>query len=299
MRLQDSVVVLTGATGGMGQAMVAALCQAGARVLLVGRQAPALRALERDFGAQVTSVQADLRLPEDRARVVAAARQLPGFNLLVNAAGVNHFGLFESMDDAAIADLVDINLTANLQLTRALLPLLKTAPQGCVVNIGSTFGSIGYAGFSTYCASKFALRGFSQALRRELADTRVGVLYLAPRATNTEMNSAQVNAMNSALQVAMDSPERVAAHLVRALERDLREVHLGWPERLFVRLNSLLPSLLDKALRRQLPTIQHYASPASSGAGHPAAGAPGAGRPAASAPVTGEHISSTTLEQRP
>lgn len=259
MRLQGSVVVLTGATGGMGQAMVAALCQAGARVLLVGRQAEALHSLEQAFGAQVTGLQADLRLAQDRASVVAAARQMPGFNLLVNAAGINHFGLFESMDDAAIADLIEINLTANLQLTRALLPLLKAAPQACVVNIGSTFGSIGYAGFSAYCASKFALRGFSQALRRELADTRVGVLYLAPRATDTEMNNAQVNAMNSALQVATDRPERVAAQLIKALERDLREVHLGWPERLFVRLNSLLPSLLDKALRRQLPTIQHFA----------------------------------------
>lgn len=265
MRLQDSVVVLTGATGGMGQAMVAALCQSGARILLVGRQSGPLQALEQRFGVQVTSLQADLRLAEDRARVVSAARQMSGFNLLVNAAGVNHFGLFESMNDDAIADLIDINLTANLQLTRALLPLLKAAPQACVVNIGSTFGSIGYAGFSAYCASKFALRGFSQALRRELADTRVGVLYLAPRATDTEMNSAQVHAMNSALQVAMDRPERVAAQLIKALEKDLREVHLGWPEQLFVRLNNLLPSLLDKALRRQLPTIQHFATAPVSG----------------------------------
>ncbi len=288
MRLQDSVVVLTGATGGMGQAMVAALCQAGARILLVGRQGTALKGLQRDFGAQVTCVQADLRRPEDRARVVAAARQLPGFNLLINAAGVNHFGLFESMDDAAIADLIDINLIANMQLTRALLPQLKAAQQACVVNIGSTFGSIGYAGFSAYCASKFALRGFSEALRRELADTRVGVLYMAPRATDTEMNSAQVNAMNSALQVATDSPDRVAEQLVSALQRDLREVHLGWPERLFVRLNGLLPSLLDKALRRQLPTIQHFAEPST------LQGIPVAGKPAAAAPVPHTH-----LEQRP
>jgi short-subunit dehydrogenase len=268
--------------------MVAALCQAGARVLLVGRQAGALSALESRYGPQIACVQADLRHPEDRARVVAAARQLPGFNLLINAAGVNHFGLFESMDDTAIADLIDINLTANLQLTRALLPLLKTAPQACVVNIGSTFGAIGYAGFSTYCASKFALRGFSQALRRELADTRVGVLYLAPRATRTEMNSAQVQAMNSELKVAMDSPAWVAAHLIKALERDLREVHLGWPERLFVRLNSLLPSLLDKALRGQLTTIQHFAKPCAA-----------AGAPVAGAPFTGNPLPTSPLEQKP
>ena len=128
MHLQDSVVVLTGATGGMGRAMVAALCRAGARVLVVGRQATALKGLERDFGPQVTAVQADLRLAVDRARVASAIRQLPGFNLLINAAGVNHFGLFESMNDAQIAELIDINLTANLQLTRCLLPQLKEAP---------------------------------------------------------------------------------------------------------------------------------------------------------------------------
>jgi short-subunit dehydrogenase len=58
-----------------------------------------------------------------------------------------------------------------------------------VVNVGSTYGSIGYPGYASYCATKFALRGFSEALRRELADTRVGVLYVAPRATRTSMNS--------------------------------------------------------------------------------------------------------------
>lgn len=261
MRLQASSVVLTGATGGMGQAIVDALCAAGARVLVVGRQLGMLDEIQQRHPGQVESLHADLRRAEDRAGIVAAARRLTGFNVLINAAGVNHFGLFESMDDAGIADLIDTNLTATLQLTRSLLPLLKAAPQGCVVNIGSTLGSIGYPGFSTYCASKFALRGFSEALRRELADTRVGVLYLAPRATRTEMNSARVEAMNRVLQVAMDSPELVAVELVRALDRDLREVHLGWPERLLVRLNGLLPRLLDGALRRRLPTIQRFARP--------------------------------------
>jgi short-subunit dehydrogenase len=261
MRLQASSSVLTGATGGLGRAMVDALCAAGVRVLVVGRQQDMLREIRERHPGQVESLHADLRRAEDRAGVVAAARRLPGFNLLINAAGINHFGLFEAMDDARIADLIDTNLTATLQLTRSLLPLLKAADQSCVVNVGSTFGSIGYPGFSTYCASKFALRGFSEALRRELADTRVGVLHLAPRATRTEMNSARVEAMNRVLQVSMDSPERVAAALVRALDRDLREVHLGWPERLLVRLNGLLPRLLDSALRRQLPTIQHFARP--------------------------------------
>lgn len=261
MQLSASQVILTGATGGLGQAMVAALCAQGARVLVVGRQDQALQALVERFPQQVSCLQADLCQSADRAEVVSRARQFKGFNLLINAAGINHFGLFEQMPEAQIETVLQTNLTATLQLTHALLPLLRTQPRACVVNIGSTFGSIGYPGFSVYCASKFALRGFSEALRRELADTRVGVLYLAPRATRTTMNTAAVQAMNARLQVSMDSPEWVAERLVKALANDLREVHLGFPERLLVRLNGLLPDLLDRVLKRQLPTIREYAQP--------------------------------------
>ena len=263
MQLSASRVLLTGATGGMGRAIVAALCAQGAQVLVVGRQDQALQALVERNPGLVSCLQADLRHPADRANVLRHAQQMGGINLLINAAGINHFGLFENMQEQGIDDLITTNLSATLQLTHAMLPLLRSQPQSCVVNIGSTFGSIGYPGFSVYCATKFALRGFSEALRRELADTNVGVLYIAPRATRTEMNNAAVEAMNAELQVSMDSPELVAERLVQALDADLREVHLGFPERLFVRLNGLLPRLVDKALRRQLPTIRHYASPAA------------------------------------
>ena len=263
MQLSASRVLLTGATGGMGRAIVAALCAQGAQVLVVGRQDQALQALVERNPGLVSCLQADLRHPADRANVLRHAQQMGGINLLINAAGINHFGLFENMQEQGIDDLITTNLSATLQLTHAMLPLLRSQPQSCVVNIGSTFGSIGYPGFSVYCATKFALRGFSEALRRELADTNVGVLYIAPRATRTEMNNAAVEAMNAELQVSMDSPELVAERLVQALDADLREVHLGFPERLFVRLNGLLPRLVDKALRRQLPTIRHYASPSA------------------------------------
>lgn len=263
MQLSASRVLLTGATGGMGRAIVAALCAQGAQVLVVGRQDQALQALVERNPGLVSCLQADLRHPADRANVLRHAQQMGGINLLINAAGINHFGLFENMQEQGIDDLITTNLSATLQLTHAMLPLLRSQPQSCVVNIGSTFGSIGYPGFSVYCATKFALRGFSEALRRELADTNVGVLYIAPRATRTEMNNAAVEAMNAELQVSMDSPELVAERLVQALDADLREVHLGFPEWLFVRLNGLLPRLVDKALRRQLPTIRHYASPSA------------------------------------
>src|SRR5690606_27540556 len=100
----------------------------------------------------------------------------------------------------------------------------------------------------------------AEAFRRELADTHVGVLYLAPRATKTAMNRAAVEEMNAALGVRMDSPQTVAAGLMKPLEENLSEVHLGFPERLFIRVNGQLPQLISRSLRRQLSTIRHFAT---------------------------------------
>lgn len=259
MKLNECRAVITGASGGIGQALVAALLEEGAQLLLVGRQTDTLQMLANAHTSKVQVVQADIRERSGREAVVAAAQRFGGINTLINAAGINHFGLLEQHDETAIADLIGLNVTATLQLTHRLLPMLRQQGRALVVNLGSTFGSIGYPGFSAYCASKFALRGFSEALRRELADTQVKVLYFAPRATQTSMNAANVVAMNDELNVAMDDPHSVALQLLAAIRREEEERYLGWPEKLFVRLNSLLPRVVDQALRKQLPIIQRFA----------------------------------------
>lgn len=258
MQLNHCQALVTGATGGIGQALVDALCQGGARVLAVGRDEIALGALAARHPGQVETVAADLASRDGRARVREAGEAF-GANLLLNAAGLNRFGLLETQDEDAIERLIALNVTATLQLTHLLLPLLGRAPEAMIVNVGSTFGALGYPGFAPYCASKFALRGFSEALRRELADTRVKVLYVAPRATRTDMNGRAVNDLNRQLGVAMDAPQAVAAAIVRAIGAGREELHLGWPERLFVRLNGLLPRLVDRALRKQLPVVKRFA----------------------------------------
>lgn len=259
MKLIECRAVITGASGGIGQALVSTLLAEGAQLLLVGRQPEALQALTQTQSGKVQVVQADIRERSGREAVADAVQRFGGINTLINAAGVNHFGLLEQHDETAIADLIGLNVTATLQLTHRLLPMLRQQGRALVVNLGSTFGSIGYPGFSAYCASKFALRGFSEALRRELADTQVKVLYFAPRATQTSMNAANVVAMNDELNVAMDDPHSVALQLLAAIRREQEERYLGWPEKLFVRLNSLLPRMVDHALRKQLPIIQRFA----------------------------------------
>jgi len=259
MHLPDARLLLTGASGGIGQLLVERLCAGGARLLLVGRDSIALESLARRYPGQISLVVADLTQRSGRQLVLEAARRFGGLNGVINAAGVNQFSLLEQQDEDAIARLIGINVTATLQLTHLLLPLLHQQPQALLVNLGSTFGSIGYPGFTAYCASKFALRGFSEALRRELADSQIKVLYIAPRATRTAMNSADVVAMNDELKVEMDDPQEVARQIVHAITAEREEFYLGWPEKLFVRLNGVLPRLVDQALRKQLPVIKRFA----------------------------------------
>jgi short-subunit dehydrogenase len=142
-------------------------------------------------------------------------------------------------------------------LTRALLPHLLAQPRAQVVCVGSALGRIGLPGFSAYSASKFGLRGFAEALRRELADSSVRVQYLGPRSTRTAFNDAGVEAYNRATGTAMDTPERVARALVELLRSERPERFLGYPETLAVRLNGLVGPWLDGAFarhRRSLPT---------------------------------------------
>lgn len=259
MQPTDCRALLTGASGGIGLALAQSLASAGAHLLLVGRRLEPLQPLLQRYPDQIQLVQADIASRTGRDTMVAAAQNFGGPNCLINAAGVNRFALLDQQDEQQLAELIGLNVTATLQLTQRLLPLLRAQRRALVINLGSTFGAIGYPGFAAYCASKFALRGFSEALRRELADTNVRVLYFAPRATRTAMNAPSVVAMNDELGVAMDDPEKVAAELLQAIRLEQEERHLGWPERLFVRLNGLLPRVVDQALRKQLPIIQRFA----------------------------------------
>ncbi|MCP1419184.1 short-subunit dehydrogenase [Pseudomonas laurylsulfativorans] len=256
MRLSEARVVLTGASGGIGLAIATELCASGARVLAVARHREPLVPLLELYPRNLCWVRADLTLVTDRRQVLAQAESIGGINLLINAAGVNHFAMLEQLDDSEINSMLAVNISAPMCLTKLMLPLLKQADSAMVVNVGSTYGSIGYPGYTSYCASKFALRGFSEALRRELADTRVSVLYVAPRATRTSMNSPAAQALNDALKANVDDPQTVAAAVIHAIAGDRRDLYLGWPERFFVRLNSLLPHLVDRGLRKQLPLIR-------------------------------------------
>jgi short-subunit dehydrogenase len=244
--------VLTGATGGIGRAIAERLAPLCDVLLLVARRVDAA-------GPGCRPVPADLATSAGRDAVARAAAAVPGgIDLLINNAGTSEFAWLEDHTDEMLERILRVNALAPMQLTRALLPQLAAQPAAHIVNVGSIFGYLGYPGHAAYCASKFALRGFSEALRRELAGGPVRVTYFAPRSTRTAMTGAAERAMNEELGVAMDAPEAVAAALLDTLRRPARERLLGMPEGLFARLNQVAPGLVDGALRRQLPVIRRH-----------------------------------------
>jgi short-subunit dehydrogenase len=262
MNLAHARVMLTGATGGIGSAIARELGRAGADLILTDLDRITLDAEGAALaqqGIQSLLAPANLARAEDRSSLVEIAESR-SCNVLINVAGVNPFGLLDDQTRRQIESTFQINTIVPILLCQALLPILRQNEASHIVNLGSSFGSIGYPGFAVYSASKFALRGFSEALRRELADTSVKVHYVAPRATETRLATDRIRAMNRELKVGMDTPEAVARIVASVLGAEQRDYYLGWPERLFSKVNGLMPGLVDRVVARQLPIIRRYAS---------------------------------------
>ncbi|WP_043765003.1 SDR family oxidoreductase [Algiphilus aromaticivorans] len=267
MKLEGSNILLTGATGGIGRELATQLAERGANLLLSARDTEALHSLAEELGALgalATVMPADLSSPDAGTRLGADCLGHRTPDAVIHCAGAMQFGEFETSSPEAIATLWQINTLAVLQLTRALLPAMHVRGSGRFVFVGSVFGSLAFPMYALYSASKFALRGFSEALRRELDGSGIGVTYVAPRYTETALNQGGPERAAAALKIARDTPTAVARKIVAALERDRDRYSLGWAERFFMKLNALLPWLVDRALRgqtRQLRAVVRDALP--------------------------------------
>jgi short-subunit dehydrogenase len=261
--LRGRCVVLTGAAGGIGAALTAELVEAGAQVLAIGRDGARLHALAQRFGVgAVVPLRADVADAGDRARIVAQA-QAHEASVLVLAHAQSGFGVFADSDAEALRAQLETNLVAPTLLTHALLPQLRAQAAkhpAAVVALGSTFGALAFPGFAAYSASKHGLRGLIEALRREHADTALRFQYFAPRATRTAFNSPAVDALNAALRTGYDSPETVARALCAAIVSGAARTQMGRAESVFVRLNALLPRLIDRNLAAQWPLVRQWAA---------------------------------------
>ena len=241
MLFKDKHVVITGGAGGIGNLLTRAFTEQGALVTIVDR----VDTIEPS--ENVILSQGDLSDLEGIRKVadVLASQQV---DILVNLAGLQYFGLFEEQSPEHMMLLYTVNLIAPAILARAVLPSMKARGQGQIVNIGSTFGSINFAHFVTYSSSKAGLKGLSEALRREVKDSGIDVTHISPRAVKTPLNSDKVMQLAKIVKMNMDAPEYVVAKIIQAISKKKKDVYIGFPESLFVRINAILPRVVDVAL---------------------------------------------------
>ncbi|WP_104525882.1 SDR family NAD(P)-dependent oxidoreductase [Blastococcus atacamensis] len=250
--------VVTGAASGIGEALALDLAGRGSHLVLVDRDAKRLddvagRIRARHAGLRVATHVVDLA--DDTATAALAgtlAAEHPETTLLVNNAGVALGGRFDQVSIEDFDWVMAINFTAVVRLTHALLPVLKAHPGAHVVNVSSVFGIFAPAGQAAYAASKFAVRGFSESLRHELADDGIGVTVVHPGGIRTRIaESARTGSGVSAEEYAEGRkqfekllrmpPEQAAAQIVAAIEKRRPRLLIGWSAKVPDVLVRLMP----------------------------------------------------------
>jgi short-subunit dehydrogenase len=230
------VAVVTGAASGIGAALAVELGRRGSRLVLLDRDSERLAKVAAPLGAETLVV--DLA---DGAAVVAAGEEIraayPRLRLLVNNAGIALGGRFDQVTLAQYEEVIDVNFRAVVRLTHTLLPALRAEPGAHLVTMSSLFGLVAPAGQTAYAASKFAVRGFSEALRQELAG-EVGVTTVYPGGINTRIaESAGVGVGVDPAEYERERavwarllsipPERAAAQIATAIERRRPRLLIG------------------------------------------------------------------------
>lgn len=237
------MVVLTGASSGIGRATAQELAARGERLVLAARRADDLAALAHRLdpsGSRVIAVPTDVTQDADRRALIAAAEARFGrVDVLINNAGVTvERGWW--WDDPDPLRVLRVNLEAPVELTRLVLPSMRARRSGHIVNIGSVAGRAATNGM--YSASKFGLRGFSLGLRRELRGTGVQVSLVSPGFVKSEMTASA--------RLPMPGPEVVARAVTGVLDRPRREVIVPRVYALLAALDHFLPGVGDRVAAR-------------------------------------------------
>src|SRR6266516_1616510 len=253
--LRDGVAVLTGAAKGIGAALALRLASRGCGLALIDRDREALARVAsaaRKTAVAVSEHAADVGDPAAAESLREAVLAEHGrANLLINNAGVALLGRFDEVSLADLEWLFAINFWGTVRMCKAFLPVLRREPAAQIVNLSNIFGIVAPAGQTAYAASKFAVRGFSEALRHELEDTGIGVSIVHPGYVKTAIArnarvAAAVDPKEAAERIARfdamvrTSPEDAAARIVEGIERRQKRIRIGrdamrldWMQRMF------------------------------------------------------------------
>jgi NADP-dependent 3-hydroxy acid dehydrogenase YdfG len=263
--LRDKLVLVTGASSGIGEALALAFARAGARLILTARDTQRLEAVRAEcfeIGAQARVVAAEVT---DEAQVQALADDVHAregvVDVLVNNAGVVMGGLCWEVEPADWRRLHDINVMGVVHGIRAFVPrMIERGKGGHIVNMASVSGFVGAPGMATYSASKFAVVGLSESLRNELYRHRIGVSVVCPGFVKTPIQSkvklvGMLDSPQGRARVDRDFarthlvPEAVAERTLRAIRRNESIASIGREAVLARTLKRWAPTVLERVLR--------------------------------------------------
>ena len=241
-----SVALITGASRGIGAATARELARRGYALVLAARSTGPLEMLAAELsrsGAPALPLPTDLRSLDEIQRLARLALAHFGHvDALIHNAGVGGDRPIAQMNGPTVATIIDTNLRAPVELTRALLPGMLERRRGAIIFVASVVGHIGMPSSTIYSASKFGLRGFAHGLRREVAQHGIGVTIISPGFIKTDMTGWMGD-------VPLPGPEIVARAIANTLTRPRRELFVPRYYQLLVWLEHLLPGVADAALR--------------------------------------------------
>jgi short-subunit dehydrogenase len=255
-KIPGARAIVTGASSGIGREIARELARQRAEVLVTARREERLRELVAEFGVigtRTAFVAGDITQREVRRAVLQEARSLwGGVDVLVNNAGVGAIGPFMDADEARLRHIMEVNFFAPLAMIREALPLLRNGRRPIIANVGSVLGHRAVPRKSEYCASKFALHGFSDALRAELRSLHVDVLLISPSTTRSEFFESVLEKQSPPANSSTNGmpASAVARKAVRAIRRGSHEIILSPGGKLLVWLDRLCPPLANYLIAR-------------------------------------------------
>lgn len=267
-QIAGSRILVTGASQGIGRAIALEAVKQGAKVLAAARHEPMLRELADEVRAQGPNAQggvleyvvADVTSAADRQCMVEAAQaNFGGLDVLINNAGIGATGHFADVDFEILRKIMEVNLFGLTETTRAFLPMLKQGNRPAIANISSIAGKRGIPARSHYSASKFAVQGFSEALRADLSKDGIDVLVICPGLTQTNFSK---NMLEQKALVKLDhlrgmSSEDVARATLRAIAKGKHELVLTFKGKLLVWFSRFLPKIVDFFTKKKIRELFH------------------------------------------
>ncbi len=254
MNVRGKTALITGASRGIGRAIALEFAHQGVhRLLLVARNRPHLEEVAAEIEAMgIEAVVLPLDLtnhPEVSVVIAQAWRDFGPIHLLINCAGVAHQVPFLRSHLPNVQSEINLNLMGMYAITRQVARRMVAREEGTIVNVSSLMGKIAAPTMATYSATKFAILGFTQALRGELADRQVKVVALLPSLTDTDM----VEKFQPFRWIVKMSPQQVAKVLIAGLSQDSPEIAVGWQSHLALIANRIAPRLMEGLVRITAP----------------------------------------------